>query len=62
MFNVLRIGSSGMKSAQNVMDNIADQVSNSSTDGYKRNIADFSELLTNQIGKDEVVLSQNAHI
>ena len=60
MFNVLRIGSSGMKSAQNVMDNIADQVSNSSTDGYKRNISDFSELLTNQIGKDEVVLSQNA--
>jgi len=54
MFNGLRIGSSGMKTAQNIMDNVADQISNASTTGYKQKQADFSELLTNEIGKSQM--------
>jgi flagellar basal-body rod protein FlgG len=57
MYNGLRIGSSGMKTAQNVMDNVADQISNASTNGYKQKAVDFSELLINEIGKNEVELS-----
>lgn len=60
MFNGLRIGSSGMQTAQNVMDNVADQISNASTNGYKQKQVDFSELLTNQIDKNQVQLSGNA--
>jgi flagellar basal-body rod protein FlgG len=60
MFNGLMIGSSGMKTAQNVMDNVADQISNASTSGYKQKQVDFSELLVNQISKSQVELSENA--
>jgi flagellar basal-body rod protein FlgG len=57
MFNGMRIGSSGMKTAQNVMDNVADQISNASTAGYKQKQADFSDLLVNEIGKNQLGIS-----
>lgn len=60
MFNVLRIGSSGMKAEQKSMDNIADQIANVSTDGYKKKRIDFNELLMNKIDGSQVKLSANA--
>lgn len=60
MFNGLRIGSTGMKSSQHVMDNVADQIANSATDGYKKKQVNFSELLMNQIGRNQVQLSADA--
>jgi len=60
MFNGLKIGSSGMKTAQNVMDNVADQVANASTAGYKKKQVDFTSLLMNKIGDTQVELSLNA--
>ncbi|MGB4589234.1 MAG: flagellar hook-basal body protein [Clostridiaceae bacterium] len=60
MFNGLKIGSSGMKTAQNVMDNVADQIANASTSGYKKKQVDFTSLLMNKIGDTQVKLSVNA--
>lgn len=60
MFNGLRIGTTGMKTAQRVMDNVADQIANSETNGYKKKEVNFSELLRNEIGSNQVELSQNA--
>lgn len=60
MFNGLRIGTTGMKTAQKVMDNVADQIANLDTNGYKKKEVVFSELLRNEIGANEVRLSQNA--
>jgi flagellar basal-body rod protein FlgG len=60
MFNGLKIGSSGMKTAQNVMDNVADQIANASTAGYKKKQVDFTSLLMNKIGDTQVELSVNA--
>lgn len=60
MFNGLRIGTTGMKTAQRVMDNVADQIANSETHGYKKKEVIFSELLRNEIGNNQVQLSQNA--
>lgn len=59
MFNGLRIGSTGMKSSQHVMDNVADQIANSSTDGYKKKQVNFSELLRNEIGRNQVEITEN---
>lgn len=58
MFNGLRIGSTGMKTSQHVMDNVADQIANSSTDGYKKKQVSFSELLRNEIGRNEVEITE----
>ncbi|HSL86981.1 MAG TPA: flagellar hook basal-body protein, partial [Bacteroidales bacterium] len=60
MFNGLRIGTTGMKTAQRVMDNVADQIANSDTNGYKKKEVNFSELLRNEIGENQVMLSENA--
>jgi flagellar basal-body rod protein FlgG len=60
MFNGLRIGSSGMKTSQTVMDNVSDKISNSSTFGYKQKQVNFSELLINKIGENQVKLSEKA--
>ena len=60
MFNGLKIGSSGMRTAQNVMDNVADQITNASTSGYKKKQVDFTSLLMNKIGDTQVELSANA--
>lgn len=60
MFNGLKIGRSGMKTAQNVMDNVADQIANTATNGYKKKQVDFTTLLMNQIGDTQVELSANA--
>lgn len=60
MFNGLRIGTSGMKTAQKVMDNVADQIANLDTNGYKKKEVVFHDLLRNEIGENEVRLSQNA--
>lgn len=60
MFNGLRIGTTGMKTAQRVMDNVADQIANSETNGYKKKEVNFSELLRNKIGANQVQLSENA--
>ncbi len=49
-----------MKTAQNVMDNVADQVANTSTNGYKKKQVDFTSLLMNKIGDTQVELSANA--
>ncbi len=60
MFSSLKIGTSGMRTAQKVMDNVADQIANSDTNGYKKKEVSFSELLRNEMGQYEVQLSENA--
>lgn len=60
MFNGLKIGTSGMRTAQKVMDNVADQIANADTNGYKKKEVNFSELLRNQMGENQVQLSENA--
>jgi len=60
MFNGLKIGSSGMRTAQNVMDNVADQIANAATSGYKKKQVDFTSLLMNKIGDTQVELSVNS--
>lgn len=60
MYNGLRIGTTGMKSSQKVMDNVADQIANVNTHGYKKREVVFKELLRNEVGKNHVRVSQNA--
>jgi len=60
MFSSLKIGTSGMRTAQKVMDNVADQIANSDTNGYKKKEVSFSELLRNEIGANQVQISENA--
>jgi len=49
-----------MRTAQNVMDNVADQIANASTSGYKKKQVDFTSLLMYKIGDTQVELSVNA--
>ena len=44
MFNGLRIGVTGMQTSQKVMDNVADQIANSTTGGYKKKEVRFGDL------------------
>lgn len=60
MFNGLKIGQTGMNTAQKVMDNVADKIANGSTPGYKKAQVGFQELLRNEMGSQEVPLGQNA--
>ena len=60
MYTGLNIGKSGMRSAQKVMDNTADQIANSTTEGYKKKQVNFSQLLMNEIGDNQVEVSANA--
>lgn len=48
MFNVLSIGKSGLKANQFKMDGIADELSNVTTEAYKKRSISFQELLLNQ--------------
>jgi len=58
MFNGLKIGQTGMNTAQKVMDNVADKIANGSTPGYKKAQVGFQELLRNEMGSQEVPLGQ----
>lgn len=60
MFNGLKIGQTGMNTAQKVMDNVADKIANGSTPGYKKAQVGFQELLRNEMGSQEVRLGQSA--
>ncbi len=62
MYNGLRIGTTGMKSSQRVMDNVADQIANVNTNGYKKKEVVFKDLLRNEVGKNHVMVSQNAGV
>ncbi len=62
MYNGLRIGTTGMKSSQRVMDNVADQIANVNTHGYKKKEVVFKDLLRNEVGKNHVMVSQNAGV
>lgn len=57
MFQGLRIGVTGMNSSQRTLDNVADQVANSDTNGYKKKEVRFQELLRNEISASHVQLS-----
>jgi flagellar basal-body rod protein FlgG len=48
-----------MKTSQHIMDNVADQIANSATDGYKKKQVNFSELLRNEIGRNQVEITEN---
>lgn len=60
MFNGLRIGVTGMSTSQKIMDNVADQIANSATAGYKKKEVRFGELLRNEITRNHVGVSPNA--
>ena len=60
MYNGLRIGATGMKSSQKVMDNVSDQIANVNTTGYKKREVVFKDLLRNEVGKNHVMVSENA--
>lgn len=60
MFNGIRIGVTGMKSSQKVMDNVSDQIANVNTEGYKKKEVVFKDLLRSEVGKNHVMLSANA--
>ncbi|HAE62784.1 MAG TPA: flagellar hook-basal body protein [Eubacteriaceae bacterium] len=60
MYTGLSIGKSGMRGAQNALDNTADQIANASTDGYKKKQVNFNQLLMNEIGENQVAVSPNA--
>ncbi|MBF7096298.1 flagellar hook-basal body protein [Alkalibacter mobilis] len=59
MFHGLKIGSSGMRTSQKVMDNVADQIANSGSEGYKKKQINFQELLINKLGDNQVQISEN---
>lgn len=61
MNNILNIGRTGLKSMQNKMDAVADDLANVSTNGYKRKEISFQELLHNGIGDNDVLMSTNAN-
>lgn len=48
MFNVLNVNKSGLKSMQNKMDSISDNIANLNTNGYKSKEVSFRELLNNE--------------
>jgi len=60
MYNGLHIGKTGMRSSQYVMDNVADQLANNASVGYKGRVVRFNELLLNEVNDRHVVLSENA--
>jgi len=60
MFNGLRIGVTGMQTSQKVMDNVADQIANSTTGGYKKKEVRFGDLLRNEISRSHAAVSENA--
>lgn len=60
MFNGLKIGVTGMQASQKLMDNVADQIANSTTGGYKKKEVRFGELLRNEITRNHVEVSGNA--
>lgn len=59
IYNVLNIGKSGLKSIDNKMSGVSDDLANVNTYGYKRKDISFQELLKNQIYDNEVLLSDN---
>jgi len=59
MNSILSIGRAGLKSMQNKIDSIADDIANVDTSGYKRKEIQFQELLVNEISGNEVLLSDN---
>lgn len=61
MNTILNIGKTGLKSNQNKMDSVADDLANVNTHGYKRKEVSFQELLHNGISDNEVLKSSNAN-
>ncbi|MEW8973741.1 MAG: flagellar hook-basal body protein [Tissierellaceae bacterium] len=60
IYNILNIGKTGLKSVDNKMSAVSDDLSNVNTHGYKRKDISFQELLRNEIYDSEVLLGDNA--
>lgn len=58
MYVSLNVGKTGLKSMQNKMDGVAEQIANASTYGYKRKEISFQELLNNQV--DDLTINQGS--
>lgn len=61
MNTILNIGKTGLKSTQNKMDSVADDLANVNTNGYKKKEVSFQELLHNGISDYEVLKSPNVN-
>ncbi|MCP9312861.1 flagellar hook-basal body protein [Liquorilactobacillus satsumensis] len=57
---ILTTSRSGLNGMQKSLDNIANNIANVDTVGYKSRDTSFRELLNNQVNQNEVGLSQNA--
>lgn len=61
MNSILKLGKTGLHSAQRKMDGVSNDIANVNTYGYKRKDISFQELLTNEIHENDVILSDNAN-
>ncbi len=60
IYNILNISKTGLKSMENKMDAVSDDLANVNTTGYKSKNISFQELLINEIYDNEVLMSENA--
>ncbi len=59
IYNILNISKTGLKSMENKMDAVSDDLANVNTTGYKSKNISFQELLINEIYDNEVLMSEN---